>query len=381
MRLHHQFLERDDVLEHILLRLFQSIDPRGVGKVSHEHCRALLMDKFPLIYTPAHEPECRAILHRVLGQSEDIDYHELICFLRPRSRTVRWTLQKSMDSIGRFEVEDIRFFDGRQGILKTLTFAENQLPENEVTVLTTIENLKCLAHANLIRYVGSMWQSTSQLLILQEHHEVCTLDTLMRAFGKMKEPMLRRYCCQMVDAIVYLHAQDVVHGNLSGQSIYVDHAGHVALGEYGLPQDLLLHGSRPEEGAFAAPENHALRKAKMGKKADCWAVGIMALEMIYGDELSRASSLKELLTPGSTLGTCFSRSCLEFIELCLEPEPHRRPDSTTLFNHAFLHEHENTIHLLSDVCSGLDATMARLHEAIPETLVVKSKEKLRYRRK
>ncbi|KAG6583117.1 STE/STE11 protein kinase [Phytophthora cinnamomi] len=135
-----------------------------------------------------------------------------------------------------------------------------------------VNELRLLTHPNLAGLQTTLQNGTS-LYMVQEHHQICTLRTILESFGPMKEPTIRRYLLQILQALSFLHDHGVHHGNLNMQTVHIDSYGLLKLADFGLRRCLLplLALTNAADDDFArrilAPE--ILRDCQIwGEKAD-----------------------------------------------------------------------------------------------------------------
>lgn len=74
-----------------------------------------------------------------------------------------------------------------------------------------VNYLRLFTHPNITRFVTTI-QNKDALYLIEENHQSCTLKTILESFGAMKEPTIRRYLLQLLQALQYLHAHDIAHG-------------------------------------------------------------------------------------------------------------------------------------------------------------------------
>ncbi|KAF1790039.1 Protein kinase-like domain [Phytophthora cactorum] len=108
-----------------------------------------------------------------------------------------------------------------------------------------VNELRLLTHPNLAGFQTTLQNGTS-LYVIQEHHQICTLKTILESFGPMKEPTIRRYLLQILQALTFLHDHGVQHGNLSMHAVQIDSYGLLKLSDFGLRRYLLPLLSRTE---------------------------------------------------------------------------------------------------------------------------------------
>lgn len=71
--------------------------------------------------------------------------------------------------------------------------------------------IRLLSHPNLVHYITTR-QHKGSVYLVQEQHEGCSLQTILESFGPMKEPTIRRYLLQILQALAFLHAHQLPHG-------------------------------------------------------------------------------------------------------------------------------------------------------------------------
>ncbi|GMF44860.1 unnamed protein product [Phytophthora fragariaefolia] len=74
-----------------------------------------------------------------------------------------------------------------------------------------VNELRLLTHPNLVGFQTTLQNGTS-LYVVEDHHQICTLRTILESFGPMKEPTIRRYLLQILQAMSFLHDHGVQHG-------------------------------------------------------------------------------------------------------------------------------------------------------------------------
>ncbi|KAG6762031.1 hypothetical protein POTOM_032516 [Populus tomentosa] len=120
--------------------------------------------------------------------------------------------------------------------------------------------------------------------------------------GGIGEDTARKYLRDIVSGLMYLHAHNIVHGDIKPDNLLVTRSGTVKIGDFSVSQvveddnDELRRS--PGTPVFTAPEC-CLGLTYHGKAADTWAVGVTLYCMIVNnplvlpDELN--SQLKDLL--------------------------------------------------------------------------------------
>lgn len=48
---------------------------------------------------------------------------------------------------------------------------------------------------------------------------------MYRGYGKISETMSKKYITQVLEALIYLHSKDVIHGDLKGANVLLTREG------------------------------------------------------------------------------------------------------------------------------------------------------------
>ncbi|KAF4127596.1 Protein kinase domain [Phytophthora infestans] len=266
-----------------------------------------------------------------------------------------------------------------------------------------VNELRLLSHPNLTTFQTTV-QNGSSLYVIQEHHQICTLKTILESFGPMKEPTIRRYLLQILQALTFLHDHGVQHGNLTMQTAQIDSYGLLKLTDFGIRRHLLSLSSyseseEDEEKRKTLPPE-VLRDCRLwGDKTDVWCVGMLTLQManglskyppeqVFDQPKSRTPSRNTRLQPsrspmkkqelesigGLPLPECASKNLKCFVRACTQRDPRNRSSVKELLEMGFfqIDQTKETNEVLRAVCTDLDATMRKLRSSSPTPLRRKS---------
>eukprot|EP00731_Ephydatia_muelleri_P031619 Em0023g126a len=232
-----------------------------------------------------------------------------------------------------------------------------------------LQKLTEVKHYNIINFVDFWHDKVNQLDRLVFITEYITSGSLLQFLKMTKNPLIPGYGEDGVDKFIsaksrvlsgdgedYLHENDIVHGNLSLASIFLQHDGLIKIGSVS-PDAIQEHvKSRLEDSElvylhYSAPEYVTLSTVQT--PVDIYAFGICALEMLNLDLLGNVDIL-----PQSERKEAIERSIeslagpvKQFIKLCTSEAPEQRPRAADILNHPVLQDVYN-LKLLSAMAIG-----------------------------
>ncbi|KAK7262329.1 hypothetical protein RJT34_29896 [Clitoria ternatea] len=154
-------------------------------------------------------------------------------------------------------------------------------------VLREVQIMKMLEHPNIVNLIEVIDDPESDhfYMVLEyvEGKWVCEGSGPTCALG---EDTARRYLRDIVSGLTYLHAHNIVHGDIKPDNLLITRLGTVKIGDFSVSQafeddnDELRRS--PGTPVFTAPEC-ILGLTYHGKAADTWAVGVTLYCMILGE--------------------------------------------------------------------------------------------------
>ena len=150
--------------------------------------------------------------------------------------------------------------------------------------------------------------------------------------------MIKGWCSTVLEALQFLHQRDIVHGELSCETIYINsNNGEIKVGDVGIKH---IHTSI---------RSHELGKCKQYVKekdtlgVDVYCFGLTLLEIVSATEsgsgrftLKYIINMLNLGQKDKMLDTLLIEQMKEFISGALEEDPARRFSVDDLLNHEFL---------------------------------------------
>jgi serine/threonine-protein kinase len=195
------------------------------------------------------------------------------------------------------------------------------------------EILAELDHPSVIR-VRNLVTGPGVLALVMDLVPGLDLRRRLRADGPLPAAVAAEVVAQAADALAYVHANGVVHGDVKPGNILVPLDGSpVKLADFGVARRI----DRPYGATHATPEYVApevVAGATPSPASDVYALGVVLYELIVGRSPFRGGPPSEVLRrhaecvivppPG------MPAVLWPVIEACVSPEPHRRPSAASI---------------------------------------------------
>lgn len=182
----------------------------------------------------------------------------------------------------------LNFLTGETVAIKSVSLhslAPSSLPD----IMSEIDLLKNLNHPNIVKYKGFARDKESLFIVL-EYCENGSLQTILKKFGKFPESLVAVYISQVLEGLIYLHAQGVIHRDIKGANILTNKDGSVKLADFGVsskaPTGGTMGGGHGDDNEvvgspyWMAPE--VIEQSGASTASDIWSVGCVVVELLEG---------------------------------------------------------------------------------------------------
>lgn len=167
--------------------------------------------------------------------------------------------------------------------------------------------------------------------IVQEYVNHGTLLESVNARGHLTEKQCRKYFCQILSAICYLHNKNILHRDLKAENILLDSGDNIRLVDFGLCKTFEQNEDKYTStlcGSFtyAAPE--IIQGKKYSLSADVWALGVLLYaisncQLPWEDENNKKLCQKIMYTEPN-YPSSFSPSLIDLLSKMLKKNPEER---------------------------------------------------------
>ncbi|KAJ2475032.1 ATP binding, partial [Coemansia sp. RSA 2320] len=210
-----------------------------------------------------------------------------------------------------------------------------------------LDLLKGLDHRNVVRYLGTDIDERN-IYIFLEYVSGGSVSSALASFGMFPESLVRTYTAQIIEGLVYLHDQGIIHRDIKGGNVLIDQDGSVKISDFGISKrvDEVVATSKTDRRAslqgsvfWMAPE--VVKDTKYTVKGDVWSLGCLVIEMMTGthpfpdlDQMQALYSIGQRSRPH--IPDDISAAGRDFLEQALQVDLGMRPTAKDLLPHSFV---------------------------------------------
>jgi len=203
-----------------------------------------------------------------------------------------------------------------------------------------------LAHENIIK-LYNVHEDNENINIIMEYAENGNLyELISKEKNGLTEAKAFDYFIQVVNAVYYLHNNNIIHRDIKPENILIGNDNKIKLCDFGWAKELTLENRSTFCGTveYMAPE--IVGSENYDYSVDIWSLGILLYELLYGHSPFKASNTKNVILNIKTHELTYddknkqiSKSCKDLIQKLLDSNPQKRLKIKDILEHPFVKKH------------------------------------------
>ena len=203
-----------------------------------------------------------------------------------------------------------------------------------------------LLHENIIK-VYNIFEDEESINIIMEYAQNGNLYQLIKKEKNgFSETKAFDYFIQMINAVYYLHSNNIIHRDIKPENILISKDNKLKLCDFGWAKELTLENRSTFCGTmeYMAPE--IVGSENYDYSVDIWSLGILLYELLFGHSPFKGNSTNNIILNIKSHELNYdennkkiSNSCKDLIQHLLNMNPQKRLKIKDILEHPFIKKH------------------------------------------
>ncbi|XP_065219795.1 serine/threonine-protein kinase PLK1-like [Planococcus citri] len=209
----------------------------------------------------------------------------------------------------------------------------------EVKLTQEINIHRSLNHKHIVDFQASFEDGEFVYVVL----ELCQKRSLLELHKRrnaLTEPETRYYMKQILDGVLYLHDNGIIHRDLKLSNLFLNDDMEMKIGDFGFATKIEYEGQR-KNISNVAPEE--LNMKEFGLKIDVWSLGCIMYTLLVGKPPFETNSLREtserIKRCDYKIPTEIKAPAANLIYSMLLPDPKKRPTAEQIISSDFFNDY------------------------------------------
>ena len=219
-----------------------------------------------------------------------------------------------------------------------------------------------LDHENIIK-LHNVHEDNDNINIIMEYAENWNLyELISKEKTGLNESKAFDYFIQVVNAVYYLHNNNIIHRDIKPENILIGANDKIKLCDFGWAKELTLENRSTFCGTveYMAPE--IVGSENYDYSVDIWSLGILLYELLYGHSPFKANNTKNVILNIKTHELTYddknkvvSKSCKDLIQKLLDSNPQKRLKIKDILEHPFVKKYSKKYSYKKKLSTNLNA--------------------------